>query len=258
MIQKTTDERTRAPRYAPPLRYARSASYSGSALLGADGKSTRVHPSAVCAKATRAILLALVLATCQRQSAVVDRNGDGKVQVLCVGDSNTDPRWGQPKWCELIRARHPEWSVADQGQMYARARGDCILCGSALLGSGIAKTSPDVVLIALGTNDIASTHDSPEAVVDALLTLRAQASAAGVEAFIATVPPVYGDSPEREHVNQQINAANALLARELPANRLIDFHSGMEPDDFEADGVHIKPSGQEKRAAAADRALSGQ
>ena len=202
-------------------------------------------------------LVALLLAlTFSVTGCLPDANNDGRRVWLMVGDSNTHFT-GCSYPLQLQAQLDPAATlIVDAGVFGSAAWG--WIRDDTLAPLLAADPKPDGVVFALGTNDIASTHDSPEAVVDALLTLRAQASAAGVEAFIATVPPVYGDSPEREHVNQQINAANALLARELPANRLIDFHSGMEPDDFEADGVHIKPSGQEKRAAAADRALSGQ
>lgn len=199
----------------------------------------------------------VLLGSCTRQpSAVGDRNGDGRIQLLCIGDSNTDPgRAGLPKWCELLAAKHPEWQVRDGGLSFARAVGDCMFCGHTMLDEGIRQYSPDVVLIALGTNDIVMLRNPAEVAVDALLALRDQAVAANADVFVATIPPTY-TGEDTEHFNQQIDAANALLAQRLPANRLIDFHSNMPKEDFDARGLHLNREGQEKRAAAADAALT--
>jgi len=125
-----------------------------------------------------------------------------------------------------------------------------------MLAIGLAFTSPDVVLLALGTNDVISFRDPPEVAVDALLALRGRAGAADIDTFIATIPPIYTSLKENDEVNRSIDRANAMLAERVPADRLIDFHSNMTQEDFDSDGIHINQSGQEKRATAVERALA--
>jgi len=205
-----------------------------------------------------AFLILLGAVGCRTRPQVTDRNGDGHIQLLCVGDSNTDNQGlaDQPKWCELLAQRHPEWKVVDGAARFAVAAGDCLLCGRTMLRSGLTSASPDVVLIALGTNDIVSFRKPPEATVDALLALRDQATAANADVYVATIPPAYATYKDGSSPEPQIEATNALLAQRLPANRLMDFHSSLAKEDFAADGIHINRSGQEKLAAAADQALT--
>ena len=198
------------------------------------------------------------LGACRHQTSISDRNGDGHIQLLCVGDSNTDNEGlaDRPKWCELLAAKHPEWRVLNGAARFSQAAGDCFLCGQRMLRNGIGFASPDVVLIALGTNDIVSFRHPPEVPVDALVALRDQAVAANVDAYIATIPPTYGTFRGSERVAEQIRAANDMLRQRLPANRLMDFHSNLTREDFDADGIHLNRAGQEKLAAAADTALT--
>lgn len=190
---------------------------------------------------------------CRATPLVRDRNGDGLMTVYCLGDSNSDRNW-QPrvaKWCDLVAAERPTWYVVNGSFMGTRATGDCFNCGQARLAAALAAMPIDVVMIALGTNDM---KEAPEVAVDALLRLRGQAQMAGAEVLIATIPPVLsGDGAKSDWVDR----ANALLTAQLPGNRLIDFSSGMTREDYAFDGVHIMESGQRKRAAAALRALSG-
>jgi lysophospholipase L1-like esterase len=95
----------------------------------------------------------------------------------------------------------------------------------------------------------------PEAAVDALLSLRNSAARKNAEVLIATIPPVFPPIPAYEERMEHIRAANALLAQRVAPNRLVDFFSDMQREDFRPDGLHLNASGQRKRAAAAERAL---
>jgi lysophospholipase L1-like esterase len=178
------------------------------------------------------------------------------VRILCLGDSNTEQAVAPDRqsWCERVASRHPQWQFVNGGLHFTPASGDCFLCGRTLLGTTLAMSSYDLVLIALGTNDLVNFGYSPEATVDALLALRAQALASNADAMIATVPPVFG---ARRGSGPQIDAANALLARRVPSDHLLQLHVELEAADFRDDGVHLNGSGHEKYAIAADRGLSG-
>lgn len=195
------------------------------------------------------------LVACERGSRVTDRNGDGVVRIVCMGDSNTEGALVPERrsWCERLAARHPGWEVQNGGVRYAQATGSGFISGWALLGMTLGS-NPDAVLISLGTNDLANLGRTPEETVDALVALRDQAVAANVDVFIGTIPPVFrapGDGAAA-----RIEAANAILARRLPADILMDFHAGLERQDLDVGGLHLGPSGHEKYAIAAERCLT--
>jgi lysophospholipase L1-like esterase len=217
------------------------------ALRLAQFRSGWIHGQQVWMWGLVAALCVVGLSACRSHG--LDRNGDGVITVICLGDSNTAPRVPPgPKWCEFVAQLHPDWKVVNDGALYAKAAGDCFLCGKMLLGSALLA-GPDIVILALGTND---RQQKPEATVDALLSLRDQAARTKAEVFIATIPPIFERDPSFEHY---VNATNALLAQRVAPSRLVDFFSDMQREDFLSDGVHIKPSGQHKRAAAAEKAL---
>lgn len=197
------------------------------------------------------IVVCLGTAGCTSAPRVLDRNGDGVITAYCLGDSNTDPNWRPhvTKWCELLAAELPAWKFVNGGFANTAAAGECFLCGRTLLAAALESTPIDVVMIALGTNDM---NSPPEPAVEALLALRSQAERAKAEVLIGTIPPIFtGNTAKMD----RINATNKLLAERAPRNRLIDFSTSMEPTDYHADGVHIIASGQRKRMEAALRAL---
>jgi len=181
---------------------------------------------------------------------VVDRNGDGQTVLACVGDSNTDPDGpaiGAPKWCQLVAAAEPAWLVRDISlygtTAWPRPR-YYPFSGRTLLAQALsASPPPDVVVIALGANDLLNGR-SPLQLRDALAELLAQA--AGTATWVALVTPDFGTAtPER------VVAANSMLA----GLRTIDFFSGMVRADMCADGLHVCASGQQLMAARALAAL---
>jgi lysophospholipase L1-like esterase len=199
---------------------------------------------------TMLALYAVLLAACRAN--VKDHNGDGVITVLCVGDSNTDTggKADSPKWCEFVAQHHPDWKFVNGGVARAKAAGDCLFCGHTLLASALESVNADVVILALGTNDMQK--PSGEA-VDALLSLRNRAAQTHADVLIATIPPVFYENAAT--VSERIDAANALLAQHVAPARLVDFFSDMRREDFYPDGLHINASGQHKRAVAVEKAL---
>jgi len=199
------------------------------------------------------LVLVLLLCACRRDGPrIVDRDGNGIIRIVCVGDSNSAVASPclQATWCELLAERYPRWEFANTSKGFARASGDTMLWGKPMVMQGLA-VSPDVVIIALGTNDLGAANLPPEAAVDAILGLRNEVLSHGLDAIVATVPPVVNGP---DGLNQRIDAANALLAQRVPPEWLIDFHTGMGPTDF-LDTYHLNESGQRKRAAAAEKTL---
>ena len=117
-----------------------------------------------------------------------------------------------------------------------------------------AALAPRVVL-AVGTNDVGVRE--ARLVVEDLMALarRATAVVPCVQVYVATIPPRFDADFERKQGNMQRIEVNALIRRRFPADRVIDFDTGFTRDDTQADGVHISPRGQAKRAAVALRAL---
>jgi len=96
----------------------------------------------------------------------VDRDGDGMLRIVCLGDSNTDRNFkpNVPTWCERLQARHPEWEIINRGATYAVARGCGILQACSLLAAAL-QLEFDVVLLAFGTNDLYGGATAEEVVV---------------------------------------------------------------------------------------------
>jgi hypothetical protein len=93
---------------------------------------------------------------------------------------------------------------------------------------------------------------SPVEVANAYSRLRQRARAAGADVFVALTPPI---QPAPDGINDEVVELNTMIRSRFPADRVIDFWSGMMPDDF-ADSVHLVDSGQQKRARAAWGVLS--
>jgi lysophospholipase L1-like esterase len=185
-----------------------------------------------------------------------DRNGDGRIAVACLGDSNTEARPAlPPAWCERLRDHAPaaRWTTVNRGEGGATAvEFRSLVLAEEHLDYALENDAVDAVILAYGTNDIVFAHAAPKDVAHAYARLRHRARAYGIDVFVALTPPV---QPPVRDVNPQIVELNALLAELFPSSRIIDFWSGMSPEDYE-DGVHFRESGHAKRARAAWEALS--
>ncbi|MBW2667341.1 MAG: hypothetical protein JRE13_13705 [Deltaproteobacteria bacterium] len=185
-----------------------------------------------------------------------DRDGNGSITIACLGDSNTrtDGRVVDG-WCERLGELAPGeyWRFVNRSEGGATAVefGSLIVAGKHL-EYALENDSVDAVVFAYGTNDMAMVKASPVEVANAYSRLRQRARGAGVDVFIALTPPI---QPAPGGINDQVAELNTMLRNRFPSDRVIDFWSGMMPEDF-ADSVHLVDSGQEKRARAAWEVIS--
>jgi len=185
-----------------------------------------------------------------------DRDGDGRISVACLGDSNTQPAPTLPRtWCERLLDHLPaeRWRTVNRGEGGATAVefGSMIFAGEHL-DYTLESDAVDAAILAYGTNDLVFAGASPEDVVRAYARLRRRARAAGADVFAALTPPV---QPSARAINSEIAELNELLAELFPSARIIDFWSDMLPEDY-VDALHLGESGNAKRARAARDALS--
>lgn len=179
---------------------------------------------------------------------VVDRNQDGHTVLACVGDSNTDPDGpsiGAPKWCQLVAAAEPSWNVREVAlySTTALSRGRYFpFHGRTLLAAALeTQPPPDVVVIALGANDLLAGASGLQ-LRDALAELVAQTR--GAATWVTLVTPDYATpTPAR------VIVGNSMLGE----FRTIDFFSGLTASHMCADGLHVCASGQ---MLMAERALA--
>jgi len=207
-------------------------------------------------------LLALALAVgCSKdRSPLTDRNGDGVVSLVCLGDSNSAARGPSPSWCDRLRADLPAWSITNRSAVYSTATDPSpgvppLFNSRNQLATVLATTQPDGIVLAYGTNDVIQRKPVDE-VVAAYRDRCAEAAAANVRCWVALTPPMGGAWAEYEPAVEQLNAA---LRTAFPADNLIDFFDGIAyPADFGGiDGIHLGDSAQRKRLVVARKALAG-
>jgi alpha-tubulin suppressor-like RCC1 family protein/lysophospholipase L1-like esterase len=186
-----------------------------------------------------------------------DRNGDGRIAVGCLGDSNTHSIHTSGRgWCERLAELAPAdgWRFENRGEGGATAvTGGSLIHADEHLAYALENDALDAVILAYGTNDLLFAKASPVEVANAISRLRQRAHGHGLDVFVALVPPI---QPGAGGGLADVAALNAILRERFPASRVVDFHTGMDPADFQ-DGVHLGPGGQRKRAEAAWEALSG-
>jgi lysophospholipase L1-like esterase len=211
----------------------------------------------------------VVLATLLRLLGchLVDRNGDGTIEIVCLGDSNTGMAKG---WCEAMvprlasatRLATPDClKVINRGMggMTAFDEGENSPFTSVPLDAGwhldriFTTLAPDVLILSLGTNDIVSGGRTPAETSETILALRERARARGIDVLVASVPPVYGK--DSQALDPKIRSLNELLKRAIPSREYIDFYSDM-PESIYVDSMHVNASGQAERAERASRQLA--
>ena len=186
--------------------------------------------------------LVLLLAGCP-----IDRNGDGVVRVLCLGDSNTAVTGTLTKWCEYTAAQFgPPWAFVNRA-LIATAT-DPVLAQSA-----VDETHPDMVLIAWGTNDVRADYfdKTAEETTADLLALRQALLDQHLGVLLALIPPQFGVYAANEST---LELVNAQLRAAIPAAGLLDFWTGFGLADF-PDGLHCTDTAQHRRADLTRQAL---
>jgi lysophospholipase L1-like esterase len=176
--------------------------------------------------------------------------------IVCAGDSNSTPPTG---WCDVLGAALPpdQWRMVNVSLWGTSARGWLAKQSVERL---VTPHRPDVVVFALGTNDVCEA--SAQAIVDALIALARRASqscASPAEpcprVMLATIPPSYLPPPI-DNCRSTAARVDELLRAAWPAYLLVDFDSWVTgPEWYRADGLHFGPEGQARRADAAFLAL---
>jgi alpha-tubulin suppressor-like RCC1 family protein/lysophospholipase L1-like esterase len=184
-----------------------------------------------------------------------DRDADGRLVVVCLGDSNTARRTGAPaSWCERLGGMLPgaSWQIVNRGLGGATAVPDAsLLRADEPLVYALENDAPDAVILAYGTNDVLA-DAAVEEIVAAYRRLARRAREAGVVPFVALTPPL---QPASSAANVGILALNRALREAFEPARIIDFHAGFDPAHF-GDRLHLNESGQVRRARLAADALA--
>jgi alpha-tubulin suppressor-like RCC1 family protein len=179
-----------------------------------------------------------------------DRNADGRLVVVCLGDSNTARRVdGTASWCERLGGSlvAASWEIVNRGLGGATAVPRAsLLHADEPLAYALENDDPDAVILAYGTNDVLA-DVGPDEVVAAYRRLAQRAQEAGVVPFVGLTPPL---QPASSAENVRVLALNRALREAFEPDRIIDFHAGFGPAHFE-DRVHLNESGQVRRARLA-------
>jgi lysophospholipase L1-like esterase len=189
------------------------------------------------------------------QGLLRDRDGDGRIVVSCLGDSNTHAvEGGVASWCGRLGERLPSdsWHVINRGLGGATAvmRASTLHAGSQM-NYTLENDFPDAVILAFGTNDLLAEVESAE-IVDAYRSLALRVYAAGALPFVALTPPI---QPAASAFNVRVRELNGALRAAFDENRILDFWSGFSAEEFE-DALHLADLGQARRAEIAAAALS--
>lgn len=207
-------------------------------------------------------------------SVNADVNGDGRVVLACLGDSNTYADWqfkqheGFPKgrgWCEqLAEYLGPTvvlWNLATPGATAVRNQWpdlppDVLFSGFSQIEQALALDRPDIVLVAFGTNDVLPDHAAdPATILAAHCEIAARARAAGALVLVATAPkPQPTHDREYRRSPETLARFNELLRASFTPDAVLDFEALLEPEDY-FDDLHMNAAGQYKRAQEAKRKI---
>ena len=205
-----------------------------------------------------------------------DYNGDGKVRIACVGDSNTETlEWhtGSRSWCDLLAD-----AVTDRGWVvtnYGVPATGVVKEGTPHLRLVMAE-NPDVVIIAFGTVDLA-TH-SVEKTLSGYRVLMKRLDERGLYGIVAltpfaivaetssviSLPTTIGMPIVHPAFNESVEKLNSALKREFASHQLLDFHQasvdheGNVDETLFIDRIHLNAAGQFARAALAFEFLTGE
>ena len=197
-----------------------------------------------------------------RVPPVADLNHDGEVRIACLGDSNTALVHSSYKWCELVQdaVRPRGWKTYNYGftgttiTRTGRTMPDGTpIYASKWVARARTEVAPDVAVLAYLTNDVLI-GVAPVIAVAALESEYDLLRHAGVRVLVALCPPFFPKEPDH---SAEVAEINRRIVEAFPRADVVDFHDGMVAADYAPDGIHIKASGQEKRAAAALARLVG-
>lgn len=145
------------------------------------------------------------------------------------------------------------WAEQFLGDAYARpflnfgVSGDTTTTAAARIGDVVAA-APDVCLVMIGTNDVASGGPSAATIITQIRTIYTALKLAGVSIIATPIPPRTGLDAEREAIRNQVNAWIRETAGTYLIDTLVDletlFGAGGTPrPGYSDDGVHPTPLG---------------
>jgi lysophospholipase L1-like esterase len=203
----------------------------------------------------RAGALFLLAAAILSTSACLPR-GRGLI-VLCAGDSLTER--GYPPYLQRILARDGVPARVINAGRSGASSGEY---ASFLMENEerLREERPDVVLIALGTNDLRTDHDftptevfrrNIQTIIERFRTFRSRGGKTP-EIFLSTIPDIPGSARRVEaEVNPVIR--EIASAADLP---VVDIHAVLAGRNDLLPGVHPSPEGYRLMAETWGKALS--
>jgi lysophospholipase L1-like esterase len=213
------------------------------------------------------VALAMAVATAGlhdvRRLPIADRNGDGTLAIVCIGDSNTAAGWPTPstqRWCEMAATMLADtthgcpwprlsWrNVALGGATATRPR-EQWPWGPWYVAQARASGA-ELILAAFGTNDLQRQRRRPAQV--ALAHAKLARDAAPIPLVVALVPPYLASDGGVPHV---VDETNALLRAHVAPDRLLDFATGFDRTSLAPDGIHLTEAAQQRRAVEGVRVL---
>jgi lysophospholipase L1-like esterase len=189
-----------------------------------------------------------------------DVNGDGKIELAILGDSNSfvvvQGTWSIKLARALQKAQPGRWHVRQYAKLGARITDNekvQRLGGAYQVDQALAATPPvEVAILAFGTNDYL--HGvTPEAVIEAYGMAIMRLEDADAYVLLATTPPCWTSKCDRAKIDEM----NALMRGVWPHRTMVDFSSWVTRGDLGPDGLHFLPAGHAKRSDAALEVLLG-
>ncbi|MDG1958184.1 MAG: SGNH/GDSL hydrolase family protein [Candidatus Binatia bacterium] len=185
-----------------------------------------------------------------------DNNGDGMLELACIGDSNTvgSTNVWPSNWCHWVAEEILNSAFATTNYSANGARIDSLWpdqSGATLLANALEE-KPDAIVFALGSNDLpylrpGHLDEDIRVRIHQLEALVATARKNGAQSFVALLPPRF-DQKEPSGARSRFN--EAIRAHWEP-HEILDFDSGFSSSDFGSDGLHFKGVGHAKRAVRA-------
>ena len=189
---------------------------------------------------------------------VSDQNHDGRITVVCHGDSNTQAGGVSigDGWCErlggMINSVNLPTINRGIGGTTISDTGKYFLGVESYAGHRIADSllndHPDAMVLAFGAVDLmfgAITTD----IVSEYARQKVNAETHGVKTFIALTPYFATSYSNYETLNVKVGELDALIRATFPSGDILDFNSNVLPADYFSDGLHLNDSGQFKRAS---------
>jgi len=189
---------------------------------------------------------AVVVSRIDAGASLGELNGDGKVVVLCFGDSITAGSIEGTYPAEMRRLLGNEVIITNEGRY-----GEATDGGLVRLRQLLPESHADYVIILEGVNDHC---DAPDATYAHLEQMASEVRKSGAEPLVGTLFPSLQKTGLEKH--RCFEALNARILQ-MPDVTPLDFASRFQDrwDDLLRDGVHPNSEGYEVLARVAEGGL---